>query len=159
MKKSLFLILLIILAGAHSSYSQGILINEFQASNGSTVSDPDFGAYPDWIELFNTTDQLVDLGGWYLTDNLEDTMKWEIPAGVSLDPGAYLLIWADGEDAFHTAPHANFRLSITGDAIGLFSLSKTLVDSITFGKQSEDISSGRQPDGGSEWFFFDIPTP
>ncbi|MCK4992305.1 MAG: chitobiase/beta-hexosaminidase C-terminal domain-containing protein, partial [Bacteroidales bacterium] len=58
-----------------------------------------------------------------------------------------------------TALHVNFKLSITGEAIGLFDDSKKLVDFVVFGKQNEDISSGRQPDGGAEWHFFNIPTP
>jgi len=159
MKNLLFLVLILTLLGTAFSFSQEIVINEFQASNASTVSDPDFGAYSDWIELYNTTDQAVDLEGWYLTDNLEDTVQWIFPGGVSLDPGAFLVIWADGADLVQTAPHVNFKLSITGEAIGLFDESKTLVDFIVFGKQIEDISLGRQPDGGAEWHFFNIPTP
>ena len=159
MNRLLITVSILALISATSAFSQDIVINEFQASNASTVPDPDFGAYPDWIELHNTGIQALDLGGWYLTDNLEDTMQWVIPSGVSLDAGAYLLIWADGEDVMQTAPHANFRLSIAGEAIALFDQTRTLVDSITFGKQNEDISSGRQPDGGSVWFFFDHPTP
>jgi len=154
MKNLLFLLLILTPLGTAFSFSQDIVINEFQASNGSTVSDPAFGAFPDWIELYNTADQVVDLGGWYLTDNLEDTTQWIFPAGVSLDPGAFLVIWADGEDLVQTAPHVNFKLSITGDTIGLFDDTKVLLDFIVFGKQSEDISSGRQPDGGAEWHFF-----
>jgi hypothetical protein len=151
--------IILVCFGRGPACSQEIVINEFLASNRSAVSDPDFGAYPDWIELYNTGNQAVDLGGWFLTDNLQDTIKWVFPPGIILEPGAFLVIWADGEDVLQTAPHANFRLSVTGEAIGLFDNVKTLVDSITFGKQSQDISSGRQPDGAKEWFFFGTPTP
>jgi hypothetical protein len=151
--------LILSLAGSVVLFSQEIVINEFQASNGSSIADPDFGLYTDWIELYNTSDQTIDLGGWYLTDNLEDTVKWSFPGGVSLDPGAYLVIWADEEDVSLTALHSSFKLSITGEAIGLFDDTKILVDSLVFGKQSEDISMGRQPDGGATWHFFNIPTP
>jgi hypothetical protein len=151
--------LILLLAGALSSFSQEIVINEFQASNASTVSDPDFGSYSDWIELYNPSDQAVDLGFWYLTDLLEDTVNWQFPEGVSLDPGGYLVIWADGKDLIQSDLHAGFRLSIAGEEIGLYSSSKILVDSVVYGKQMEDISSGRQPDGAAEWHFFDSPTP
>ncbi len=158
--KNLFISALILLvAGSSISFSQGIVINEFQASNGSTIADPDFGLNTDWIELYNTSDQMIDLGGWYLTDNLEDTVKWSIPGGVSLDPGAYMVIWADERDVSLKALHSNFKLSISGEAIGLFDNAKILVDTLVFGKQSEDISMGRQPDGGVTWHFFNIPTP
>ena len=140
MKKSLIPVVILALLGIVSAFSQEIVINEFQASNASTVSDPDFGAYADWIELYNTTDQVVDLGGWYLTDNIVDTTQWVFPSGVTMDPGAYLVVWADGEDVNQTDPHTNFRLSIGGESIGLFDETKAMVDTITFGKQIEDIS-------------------
>ncbi|MEA3479268.1 MAG: lamin tail domain-containing protein [Bacteroidota bacterium] len=158
MNKTLTLSLLLALAAMAGSFSQEIVINEFQASNATTIADPDFGAYPDWIELYNTSAQTIDLGSWYLTDNLEDTVQWQFPAGVTIDPGAYLLVWTDGRDVFQTDLHTNFKLSITGEEIALFDASRVLVDSITYGKQSEDISSGRQPDGDASWHFFDSPT-
>jgi len=141
------------------SFSQEILINEFQSSNGSTKADPDFATYSDWIELYNPGDVTVELNGWFLTDDLEDTAKWSFPEGIHLNPGEYLLIWADGKDVNQTNLHTNFRLSVAGEEIGLFKPTKIPVDSIVFGKQSVDISSGRQPDGGTEWHFFDSPTP
>ncbi len=159
MNKSLTLSFILTLTFSVCSFTQEIVINEFQASNATTIADPDFASFPDWIELYNTGVQTIDLSSWYLTDNLEDTIKWQFPAGVSIDPGEYLLIWADGRGVNQTGLHANFRLSITGDNIAIFDDSGILIDSITYGKQIEDISSGRQPDGGSEWHFFDTPTP
>lgn len=159
MNKSLTLSIILLLATTVCSFSQDVMINEFQASNANTIADPDFNSYPDWIELYNSSAQTIDLGNWYLTDNLDDTVKWQFPAGVSMDPGAYLLVWTDGRDVNQTGLHTNFRLSITGEEIALFDDSRLLLDSIGYGKKSEDISSGRQPDGGSEWYFFDTPTP
>ena len=159
MSNSLTLSFILTLATSACLFSQEVMINEFQASNANTIADPDFNSYPDWIELYNSSAQAINLGNWYLTDNMEDTVKWQFPGGVTIDPGAYLLLWADGRDVTQTGLHVNFRLSITGEKIALFDDSRVLVDSIGFGKQSEDISSGRQPDGGNEWFFFDTPTP
>ncbi len=159
MKRSHAFALIFLVAGTVGPFAQDIVINEFQASNASSLADPDFGLYSDWIELYNTSLQTVDLSSWYLSDNLEDTTKWQFPAGVTLNAGEYLLVWADAEDAHLSDLHAGFRLSIAGEEIGLYSDSKVLVDSIRFGKQLEDISFGRQADGTSEWHFFDIPTP
>lgn len=159
MNKSLILSLILTLIATICSISQEIVINEFQASNATTIADPDFGSFPDWIELHNAGTQAIDLDGWYLTDNLEDTIKWQFPAGVSIEAGGYLLVWADGRDVNLTGLHTSFKLTITGEKIALFDGYRVLVDSITYGKQIEDISSGRQPDGGSEWYFFDTPSP
>jgi hypothetical protein len=41
---------------ASADESIGVYLNEFMASNASTLIGPD-GAYCDWIELYNTTDR------------------------------------------------------------------------------------------------------
>ena len=100
------------------------------------------------------------MGGMYLTDDLNDPTQWEIP-DTTLDPGEFLLFWAD-EDLGDGPLHMNFKLSRTGEEIGLFStiaLGNVPVDTLTFGLQTADISSGRYPDAGEEWRFFNEPTP
>ena len=75
-----------------------VIINEFQALNTSFIQDPDFQDFPDWIELFNGNDSVIDISGYFLTDNLLVSNKWEIPADTKIQAGAYLVIWADGEN-------------------------------------------------------------
>ena len=59
---------------------EGLFINEFMADNEYTIEDPNEpGEYPDWIEIYNAGPNAVDLGGMYLTDDLNDTTKWMIP--------------------------------------------------------------------------------
>jgi len=150
MQNSFFPVLFLALLGTVYSYSQDIVINEFQASNSITLTDPDFDLYSDWIEFYNAGTEAVDLEGWSLTDNLEDTVKWRFPGGVSIHPGEFLLVWADGRDLQQTSLHTNFKLSITGEMIVLFDPVKILVDSVSYGQQMQDISYGRQPDGSME---------
>ncbi len=136
-----------------------VVINEFLASNDSTNIDPDFADYGDWLELYNAGASPVDLGGWYLTDDLADPTLWEIPSSTSLAVGAHLLIWADDGDTTGIALHTNFKLKSGGEEIGLFTAGQVPMDTLTYGVQATDVSYGRSTDGGSEWEFFDIPTP
>ena len=46
-----------------------LAINEFMASNRSSMQDPQ-GQYDDWIEIHNYGPDAIDLGGMYLTDDL-----------------------------------------------------------------------------------------
>ncbi len=132
-----------------------LVINEFMASNKKTIADSQ-GEYDDWIELYNYGTKMVDMGGMYIAD---DSHLWQIPAGVSLNAGGYLLIWADDAGA-GTGLHASFKLSASGDQVRLFkSDGTTLIDSITFGVQTTDISYGRYPDGSSSWYDMSTPTP
>ena len=72
---------------------QNVVINEVMPSNGRSLVDQD-GEPSDWIELYNPTNQPVDLGGWYLSDDQNKLAKWPIPADTWLQPGEFLVIWA-----------------------------------------------------------------
>ena len=56
-----------------------LMITEFMASDGATLKDR-FREYSDWVEIYNPTDQAVELGGWRLTDDAADLSKWQFPA-------------------------------------------------------------------------------
>ncbi len=136
-----------------------LFINEFMASNDTTIAD-DNGEYNDWIELYNGDDTPVWLGDKYLTDNLENPGKWQMP-DYTMYPGEFVLFWAD-KDPEQGPFHTNFKLSKSGEEIGIFDSESTgfaALDTIVFGEQETDISMGRETDGGNVWVFFNQPTP
>ncbi len=139
-----------------------VVINEFMADNYSTIEDPDeTGEFPDWIELYNKGTTMVDLAGKFLTDDLDDPNKYEIPAGVSIDPGEHLVFWAD-EDGTQGPTHVNFKLGKGGEAVGLFDTyanGNRPLSTISFTAQTTDVSYGRYPDGTGVWGFMLTPTP
>ncbi|RPJ39090.1 MAG: hypothetical protein EHM35_03165, partial [Planctomycetaceae bacterium] len=58
----------------------GLVINELMAANTRTMEDPcEPGEYPDWIELYNASDSAIVLNGLYLTDDVNEPTKWQIP--------------------------------------------------------------------------------
>jgi hypothetical protein len=135
-----------------------LVINEFMASNRNSMQDAQ-DENDDWIEIYNTGGVPINIGGMYLTDDLSVPDKWRIPDSTIIQANGYLLIWADkgtGEDGLHT----NFKLSAGGEQIGLFDTDgSTLIDGITFGEQTTDVSYGRFPDAADNWRLFDSPTP
>ena len=164
-------------------------INELLADNVySTPEINDFTDFGDWIELYNGGASAVDLSGYHLSDNLNQPFRWTFPSGASIPAGGYLLIWADGYDSkpglsltrgfypyasFVTRYyHANFKLSATGEEVGLFTPAGTRIDGVTYGPdmtgrwygekaedwQQGDLSFGRYPDGGNTWGYFSEPT-
>src|SRR6185503_19321647 len=74
-----------------------------------------------------------------------------------------LLVWADEETEQNAATtldlHAAFKLSQGGEAIGLFAPDGRLVDAVTFGSQTNDVSQGRWPDGAATYYFMPVSTP
>jgi hypothetical protein len=140
---------------------RGVLfINEFMASNQSTISD-EAGDFDDWVELYNADTASVRLTNLYLTDDLRTEKKWALP-DTSIAAGAYLLIWADNETG-EGALHAAFNLgAAAGEQVGLFESSGShmlVVDSVSFGPQKPDTSYGRIPDGGDNWESLSSPSP
>ncbi|MCF7974104.1 MAG: hypothetical protein K9N55_09840 [Phycisphaerae bacterium] len=62
----------------------GLVINELMADNKTTLEDPDeSGNWPDWIELYNASDQPVTLNGLYLTDDVNDLTRWHVSPAVT----------------------------------------------------------------------------
>lgn len=126
------------------------------ASNVTTIFDPDFNDAGDWIELHNAGIDSVSLGGFFLTDDLSKPTKWQLPEETILAPNSFLLIWADD---FAFGYHTNFKLSADGEQVGLFDPQVTLVDSISFNRQTTDVSYGRLAERADQWRFFSTPTP
>jgi hypothetical protein len=138
-----------------------LVINEILARNDLTNKDPQ-GEYDDWIELYNGGEEAVDVGGMYLTDDLDEPTKWRIPTGkplaTTIAPGKFLLIWADS-DLTASGLHASFQIDAGGGEIALFDASgSTLIDHVSFDAQTADVSFGRQPDGSPELVTLN-PTP
>lgn len=139
-----------------------VVINEWMAGNTDTVPDPQDGEYSDWFELYNSGGDPVDLSGFTLTDDLDDQNKWTIPSGIIMAPGEFLRVWADGQPGQNgtgTDLHADFKLSLDGETIGLFAPNGFPIASVTFGPQTNDISEGFWPDGGANRYFMPDPTP
>jgi len=159
----LLLVLAVFSVGsAEAASSASLVINEFMASNSSSIQDPQ-GQYDDWIEIHNFGSSPINVGGMYLTDDLSFPTKWQIPNN---NPNAtvitrrqYLLIWADN-DTTDAGLHANFKLDANGEEIGLFDNDgQTLIDSVIYPGQTTDISYGRYPDAGEDWRLFTTPSP
>ncbi|MCI0746497.1 MAG: lamin tail domain-containing protein [Verrucomicrobia subdivision 3 bacterium] len=141
-----------------------VFINEWMAANTSFMVDPTDGTFDDWFELCNLNDVDVDLTGYSLSDRLEvGGPRWSIPAGTIVPAHGFLLVWADEDPGENTtngsALHADFRLSQSGEAIGLFAPNGTVIDSVTFGVQTNNVSEGRWPDGSVSRYFMPTPTP
>jgi hypothetical protein len=117
-------------------------ITELMAANRGSVRDA-FGDADDWFEIKNEGSVTVDLGGLFVTSDLGSPRKFRLPAR-TLAPGATLLVWADDE-ADEGTLHANFKLSASGEEIGLFETENHgngLIHGWKYGRLGEDQSMG-----------------
>ncbi|MCP4123912.1 MAG: hypothetical protein GY751_19360 [Bacteroidetes bacterium] len=142
---------------------QALYINEFMASNITTIED-DFNEFDDWVEIFNGGSTVNDVGGLYITDNLGNLLKWRIPRTNTeiseVNANGFNLLWADGQPDQGTM-HLDFGLSLTGEALALVQVTATdtiILDSISFGPQATDTTFGQYSDGMDNWQVM-VPTP
>ena len=145
-----------------SPAAPALLINELMASNNSTLADAS-GEYDDWLELFNSGEEAVDIGGLYMTDDEADPTAWQLPISApeetTIPPGGHLLLWLDHQP--EQGPlHIDFRLARDGEIVLLIDRDgTTVIDSVRFEEQTEDTSYGRLGDGAPEWNFLTRATP
>ena len=88
----------------------------------------------------------MDLSGMSISDDPPTRPKFVFPAGTMLDPGEYLLLYADNETG-DSGIHLGFALD--GDGEGRLSVrcggpgGAAALDSVAFGPQIPDLSIGR----------------
>ena len=136
-----------------------VLLSELMAYNSSTIMDPDFHYFSDWIEITSYEKMPIDITGCYLTDNMNDTTMWKIPEDTYIKPGEYLIIWADRKDTKLDSIHTNFMLKRKSGEIGLFSKEGVLVDSVRYSFTGPDQSYGCKSLKDREFGILAEPTP
>lgn len=121
-----------------------VVINEFLAK--TTV--PDAG---DWIELYNRSDQPVEISGMFLSDDADDLPRFRIPDGEVLEVGDYRVF---------ERSELGFGLSSFGEKIFLTAADLSrVVDAHNYGEHIEaEVSYGRYPDGADDWYFMPSPS-
>lgn len=130
--------------GTIPSLSLELTINEFMASNGASLRLED-GSSPDWVELYNPGSEAVDLTGWSLSDDGEQPRKHVLGAGLRVEPGGFLLLYAD-DLAGAGLTHLGFKLAASGGELGLYAPDGR-GQLLRYGAQQTDFSVARIPDG------------
>jgi hypothetical protein len=154
--RSLFCLLLLFPVGY--TLNAQVVINEFMAGNGSTISDFE-GHFPDYIELYNDGSAAANLTGLHLTDDPADPFKWPLPPTI-LIPGGYQLIFASNKDTvIGNEWHTNFSIQLLGEPLHFTDLNGVILDSMPAVQLGGDQSYGRFEDGDTLLAYLDIPSP
>ncbi len=136
-----------------------VTINELMAAPEPGQSD--------WIELHNTTDRPIDIGGWFLSDGGRNRAKYEIAAGTILPAHGYVVFYEDLHFGNEDDPgcHASFGLSRNGETLYLHSGSGGYLTGYSieqpFGASQTGVSLGRYlgDTGVYEFGPLRVPTP
>lgn len=136
-----------------------LYINEVMASNDNYYHDIN-GDDGDWFELINYGTEAVDLTGLYLSDDINNLGKWEIPE-LTLPANEVILFWADNSNTLddYNELHTNFKLS-GSETLYLAHLdSISVIDSVPVAVTGENTSMARKWDNIEVWEELANPTP
>lgn len=142
--------------------SPTLFINEIMAANQTDTLD-NVGQLEDWFEIYNPNNFDVNIGGYYISDNLENPMKWQvrtdIPDSTTVPAQGWLLFWADADEG-QGIRHTSYSLSNNGEYLGLFSPDGfSVIDEVAWGFINADQTYGRETDGNAPWVVFIETTP
>ena len=153
-----------------------IKVNEIGANNDIYINE--YFKKRDWFELYNTTDTDLNVAGLYISDDIDDPLKFQIPTNSVLNTIApangHIIVWAD-EMSPTTQLHAPFKLSNADGQLLLITSSDQFVnnnaaffdahpalqsfaDGLTYIQHDYNQTVGRYPDGGNTYYLMSRPT-
>ena len=130
-----------------------IIINEYITHNkGSNYASN--GGYYDWVELYNTTNEDLNLEGLSLSDDEKNLNKFIFP-NVVIKSKSYLVVYLTGGEKIDNEVYAPFRLSDDDKKI-ILSANEKVIDEVNVVKLERNMSYGRSSD---KWLYYFTPTP
>ncbi len=128
-------------------------LNEVQPENITGITNR-AGQRAPWLELYNSGAQALPLAGLYLANNYTNLIQWAFPAGATLNPGEFRVIFADSQTNLSTASewHAGLGLTAGTGALALSRLyngQPQVIDYVTYQNVTPNHSYGSFPDGQS----------
>lgn len=139
-----------------------IVINEVLAKNTSGIKD-NYGDFEDWFELYNRSNYPLNISGFYLTNDLQQPFKWQLPESdfLTFSSHEHKVFFADNETQqgdFHT----NFKLSAKGETIALVKMVNNMpviIDSLSYSSLGEDVSYGKVEGTLYDYCHYAKPSP
>ena len=134
-----------------------IVINEVMASNTGSVMSPAIN-FDSWVELYNPSDQAINLARYYLSDDPSNLTRWQMPNDIGTIPAkGFLVVWLGSDDI--KSNQAPFKLDCDGGVICLSDKSGTLIASVSYPEAMSRTAYARTADGKDEWGWTSTPTP
>lgn len=134
---------------------EDLIINEVMSSNNEFLAQ-NGGNYYDWIELYNNSDETINLSDYTITTDENNKNLYQLE-DKELKPGEYYILMASGstKNSNSLYKHANFKISPT-ESLYLYKNGE-IVDAIFIANIPIGNSYGRSSKNG--FYYYDTPTP
>ena len=155
-----FCLLAVVVFGAGAAHAV-VVLNEMMPDPASDWSpsdgDEEYHSLEDeWVEIFNTGPDAVDVTGWRIRDAVSDS-SWRFGFEGVLEPGAFFIVY--GNEAYQWEEANGYSknglsLNNSGDTVTLVKADLvTIADQISYESSDigDDRSYGRVPDGSPDW--------
>lgn len=130
-----------------------LYINEYITHN-KNVSYNSSGNYYDFIELYNNSDKDLEVHNLFLSDDIDNLMKYKLP-DIMINKNDYLLVFlGDKSEVFDNEIITNFKLS--DDESIILSNGKEIIESLEVVDLIDNVSYGLKD---NKWYYFPTPTP
>jgi len=139
-----------------SAAERAVVINEVMSANKGIYLDNE-GKSSDWVELYNPSDEDVNLGRFSLSDDADELDQWTFP-DITLKAHGYIVVFLSGDSQKDTeggSLHASFKLNAKGDKLILSAVGSE-VSSVELPPMVANASYVRM---GDQWLLSDNPTP
>ena len=141
-----------------TAIAQNLTINEMMSKNNETIIDLD-NETSDWIELYNGSNQTINLHNFGMSDDGDSLFKWVFP-DINIPANSTYLIFASGKNNItNTEIHTNFKIAALGEKLYLTNPEGVLLDVLPAKPLLEDESSDRLPDGSNNIVLLETPSP
>lgn len=131
----------------------GMVINEVMSSNGGVISDENGQLY-DWIELYNGTDNDINLKNYGLSDT-KNSIKWVFSDQI-IEAKGYLIVFLSGDN--RSGLYANFKLrNEGGEVLSIRNPSGEIIDKIDLPALDKNEVLARNSE--NEWTKYTTATP
>ena len=137
-----------------------LVINELMASNAGQSIETISPAinFDSWIEIYNPSDQAVNLGGMYLSDDANNLKRWQMPKDMGTVPAkGFKVIWLGSNNISEL--QAPFKLDCDGGTIYLSDTNGSLITSQEYPEALSRTAWARTTDGEGTWRWTSTPTP
>ena len=121
-----------------------LVINEIMTSNKGAYTDDEGNTY-DWLELYNGSNEDIDLSNYTLSDEESGKSKWIFP-NITIKSKEYLIVYLSGTN--NEGLYANFALRKEGgELVTLKKPNGKVVDSVKTESLEKNTTMARNSDG------------